>query len=276
MSSSSIQSAVWDYFKVVPIFVPPLGAALFLMAGFLFDLLDQSDAGWRQLSFIFGAVAGFLFLSVHYGAFHQTRRSNFDVISGAEAIVAYGIFSLVFGITLSALIARPVLEQVMASGVVEVGGVFSLIFRIGEGLIMAGLCPFAAVLMRQLDMRRSPDDIASGDLPDPAQLAASMQKLTDAFDSNSNAIRTHLNSLAIAVEASSITITTEIGKMDGAMSGMVQNSTDLANALGSAKTQSNDLTIAIKALDDASRKATDLMEGLSELIAQVDDFTRKT
>lgn len=194
--------------------------------------------------------------------------SNFDLLGASEIIVVYGILGLLTNLGIGVLLARPLLT----------GGadVFSdpkvlepLLTRFGEGLLEAGVAPFAAVVLRQIEIHSGPKKLADV-LVDPAaleegfrRLELTLKGLNDELDKSVNRFSTGSARMAEAAAKMS-------GPLDAALTQLEAFKATLENVATNALAAGE----ATRGMGLQAKDASALLAELSKVIASVRNFIR--
>lgn len=255
-----------------------------------------------ELFFIVSAVGTQIWLAVNAYILRKRHTPHFDMIVASEIIIAFGVFSLIVGLSKSIYyVANPTIsfdEFNMAS-------IRPLLLPFGEGLFAAGLAPLIASVLRQLEVLQfstptsDPDAAFRDSLADfTSRMLATMdaaeklrlsldlattslsksvtafEKSAAAYDRSTAEYEALLSRISSAAAGFASTVKKESEIFSKAVSSAKDAASDYVGSINQGKVAMNELTTQTKEFKKAADEGTTLLHGLAKLIADVERFIK--
>ena len=261
-------------------------AAAGLKTAALWGLVELAWAeGWI---YAVGSVGGLIWLTITAFSLRRRGEGAFDMVVAAEAIIAFGIFSLVLGLVMSlnfATQAAPALDEL------SLETLRPLTIPFLEGLCAAAVAPALATILRQYDalsgteeeavMAGSPVAGGSGFFQRLEALEQGMtravegaERLATVCESGAAKVETALGKLSESTDGLGDSIKSETERLAGAAKGGAVGLQELTAKAGESKTALEALTTETQAFKEAAAESTTLLTGLADLIESVERFVK--
>ena len=196
------------------------------------------------------------------------NERGFDPVVAAEAMVAFGVFCLVSG--LSAVLILTTFGKI--NGAALAAGNFSSFMPFVEGLFTAGIAPIFAMLLRIRVAELEEDIDTTGDL---SSLARATSDLTNQMKAASAAVESLQKGAGLAGAATvglAGSMKSEADKWGLALQEGQAHVKTFGEATRSGSGDVTALATATLQLKEASQDVSSLLEELSRLIASVERF----
>ena len=206
-------------------------------------------------------------------AVHMKRLGTpgFDLAIAAEVVVAGGIASLLLGLAVSGL--RAFDDPSFFTGPsVDFAHLTSILRPFFESFVTAGLAPFIASIIRQIDMQLSARSAEFGDLD------SALRSATDSVE----LLRKRVDELGTTIEVTGRSMSTTGGHLKKTGDDVAAISASLVTAvegivrhsdrLGTSAEGAKELAEAFMKLKEASEEGTNMLDGLNNLIAAIKRF----
>jgi methyl-accepting chemotaxis protein len=247
-----------------------------ILAAAMRDQIEQDIGPYASVIVGLGGLGVLLILAL---ALHSTNPKKFDVVIAAETIVVYGIANLILG---------------LVSGVAMFyqGGFFSeggfraeLIPRLSqpflEGLLVAGIAPLSAAILRNLAIDQDGADGIDFELlrAESDNLTTSMKRaatqidvLSGAAEQSSAVLNASITRAAEAADRFASDFTTKFDGIEDAVGELTKSVEGMASRLGTSVDQFAGLGENLKALKTKAAEAAEMLETLSAAIEKVERF----
>lgn len=252
-----------------------LAMALILVAG----MRVQGEQNIGPFTFLIVGLGGLGLLLILALWFHSRNPKSFDVIIAAETIVVYGIANLILGL-------------VSGVGMFYRGGFFSeggfsveLIPRLSqpflEGLLVAGIAPLSAAILRNLALDKPEADGIDLDLlrTESDNLTMSMKRaathidvLSDAAEKSSSVLNASVMRAAEAADRFASDFTAKFDGIEDAVDKLAESVKGMASTLGTSVEKFAGLSENLVALKSKAAEAAEMLETLSAAIEKVERF----
>lgn len=252
----------------------------------LWGLVDLPWAtGWIYAA---GSVGGLLWLT--RAAFVLRRRSaeRFDMVVAAEAIIAFGIFSLVLGLVISLNYATAAAIELDA---LTLATLRPLTIPFLEGLSAAAVAPALATILRQYDALASSEEgeVYGGS---PVAGGSGFFKRLEQLDERLSSAVDGAERLALACESGAERVESAVAVLAEATSGLGEEIKaegerfaaaaasgegelrSLAQSVAESRTALASLAEETRGLKAAAAEGTTLLNGLARLIDSVERFVK--
>lgn len=237
------------------------------------DVLPLSDS-----PLVYGWGAGVVALLATAILSRRNAKARFESIVASEVIVVYGITTLVLSIGLGVSRTADVWEG--AAGPPPLDQLVPAMRVFAEGFVAAGVSPFCAVALRQIDvLTRGPDyegpsearrgEVVGAAPTAPAdQLSSAVISATAAANSFASSMRGAARNVEHASELMAIALEA-VGKGgERARSGLDAVSDSAASVAGRFKPTAQELA----KLGASAKEGALLLDGLREIISAVEQF----
>lgn len=204
-------------------------------------------------------------------AYLKADRSDFDPVVAAEMIVAFGVMSLIFGVTTAVV---PLFAGTATLAVGDLAALASLATPFLEGLATAGLAPFFAVLLR-IEAQETESRVDS--TADMSGLAAATRDLTRGIAATHAALAEMEQSARIAstsTRALAAEISTEAGRLNIAFAEGEARLRTLTSAAEASSAEVGKLAGEASRLNIAANDAGTMLTALGDLIESVERFVK--
>ena len=241
--------------------------------------------GWIYAA---GAVGGLLWLT--RAAFVLRRRSaeRFDMVIASEAIIAFGIFSLVLGLVISLNYATQAAVELSA---LTLATLRPLTIPFLEGLSAAAVAPALATILRQYDALStaeegeiyggSPVAGGSGFFKRLEQLEERMSRAVDgaerlalACEAGAERVEAAVGVLAEATGGLGEEIKAESARFAAAATANQDELEGLARSVAESRTALAALAEESRSLRDSASEGATLLGGLARLVESVERFVK--
>lgn len=216
-------------------------------------------------------VAALFYLRARAQRYLRAGRSDFDAVIAAEMIVAFGVLSLILGITAA---VTPLFIGTATLAVADLSALAGIATPFLEGLATAGLAPFFAVLLR-IEAHEAEAAFDSG--ADLSGLAAATHDLTREVRGAFKAMRQLGEGLQLATGASTQLAHRLDVDLDRIAASLAQSETRVTLLATAAETSTTHIT---RLADEASRlnaaasEAGTMLAALGDLIESVERFVK--
>lgn len=193
------------------------------------------------------------------------KSVGFEPLVAAETIVAFGVFSLIAGLTSMIL-------SIMLGYAVILDGNYMDFLPFVEGLLTAGLAPLGAMLFRIRASELEADFDASGDLTDLAKATSNLTSQINAASTAMRSLKDGAGSAGIATTGLASSMKSEADKWGLALQEGQAHVKTFGEAARSSSGEVSQLADATSALKKATADVSILLEELSRLISSVERF----
>ena len=272
-------------FHMLLVFCLICGAAGLKTAA-LWGLVDLPWAtGWIYAA---GSVGGLLWLTRAAFSLRKHSSERFDMVVASEAIIAFGIFSLVLGLVISLNYATRVAIDLRD---LSLDTLRPLIVPFLEGLCAAAVAPALATILRQYDaLSQAEEGETVGGLPVAGgsgffqrleQLEERLgravdgaERLTLACEAGAERVEAAVATLSEATEGLGQQIATENERFAKAAASGGGALEDLAETVERSRGAIASLSEETKTLKEAASEGTTLLNGLARLVESVERFVK--
>lgn len=229
----------------------------------------QIDTGLplSESPIIYGWVLGIVTLLISAMVSQRSRKARFETVVASEVIVVFGITTLVLSIGLG--VARTADVWSAASGPPPLDQLGPAMSVFAEGFIAAGISPFCAVALRQLDVMARQEHEPVGDVSDELDaLRSALGRAAIATNAFANNMKQVADGVQKASESLSVSLTAVGEGAESAKAG-------LEAAGQAAKSSSERMQPAADELSKLGARAAEgsvLLDGLRDIIASVEQF----
>ncbi|MBX9860144.1 MAG: hypothetical protein K2Y20_11205 [Sphingomonas sp.] len=218
-------------------------------------------------------IAALFYLRARATRYIRSGRADFDAVIAAEMMVAFGVLSLILGITSAVL---PLFLGSVSLRVDDLSALATLAVPFLEGLATAGLAPFFAVLLR---IEAHEVETSFDTSVDMSNLATATRDLTREVRAAFNAIRQLQESAQDATVATHL-LADEVRGDAGKLSRAFEAGEMQLKSLGiSAETSSAEvarLATETAKLNATATEASAMLRALGDLIESVERFVKPT
>ena len=221
---------------------------------------------------ILGWALGLLTLMTSAFVARKNPTGRFEMIVASEVIVVYGITTLVLSIGLG--VTRTADVWVASSGPPPLDQLAPAMRTFAEGFIAAGISPFCAVALRQIDVLARRDD-AEAEIESVGSVSDELENLRTALFNAAAAANAFAGSLGGAAEKVEASATALAETFDAAGQGgeRVRAGLDAAGEAADAATAKFKPAAAeLARLGAAADEGATLVHGLRDIIAAVEEF----
>ncbi len=226
-----------------------------------------SDLALSESPIIYGWGSGLVVLLVTAFISQHAKKARFETVIASEVIVVFGITTLVLSIGLG--VARTADVWNAASGPPPLDQLAPAMRVFAEGFVAAGISPFCAVALRQLDVLSRQEHEPVGDVSN--ELDALRSALGNAAVAT-NAFATSIKQVADGVQNAAATLSVSLNAVGA---GADKAKAGLEAAGESASATSNQIKPAadeLSKLGAAAAEGSVLLDGLRDIIASVEQF----
>jgi methyl-accepting chemotaxis protein len=216
---------------------------------------------------IYGWAAGMMALLVTAFVSRRSKNARFETVVASEVVVVYGITTLVLSIGLG--VSRTADVWNAAAGPPPLDQLVPSMRVFAEGFVAAGVSPFCAVGLRQLDV------LGRGDQEPVGEVSNELDSLKAALGTAAGATAGFAQSMRQAsevVDRASMRISTSLDGVaasgEGAKAGLDAASAAASNASGRVQPAAEELA----RLGAAASEGAVLLDGLRDIIASVEEF----
>lgn len=216
-------------------------------------------------------VTALFYLRLRATSFLRARRTDFDAVIAAEMIVAFGVLSLILGITSA---VAPLFLGAVSLDVTDLRALAGVATPFLEGLATAGLAPFFAVLLR-IEAHEAESAYDTG--ADFSDLSVATRDLSRELVATFKALEKMGKGLREVTDATNqlaFRIDVDLKKLDSAVSASEVKVAALAKAAEASSTQVAKLADETTHLNAAANEAGTLLNALGELIVSVERFVK--
>ncbi|OYY89760.1 MAG: hypothetical protein B7Y45_10855 [Sphingomonas sp. 28-66-16] len=218
-------------------------------------------------------IASLFYMRWRAGAYLRAGRADFDPVIAAEMIVAFGVLSLILGISTAVV---PLFLGTATLRVGDLTALATLATPFLEGLATAGLAPFFAVLLRiEAHEIESRYDSST----DMSSLATATRDLTRTIRGTHTALsdlQESARAASVSTKALADEVRGEAGRLNAAfMEGEARLRT-LTAAAESSGTEVAKLAGETTRLTNAATDAGTMLTALGDLIESVERFVKPT
>lgn len=216
-------------------------------------------------------IAALVYLRIRASGYMRSGRGDFDAVIAAEMMVAFGVLSLILGITSAVL---PLFLGGVSLRVDDLSALATLAVPFLEGLATAGLAPFFAVLLRveahevetSFDTSIDMSNLATATRDLTRELRAAFKAIRQLQESAQDAtVAAHLLAEEVRGDAGRLTRAFEAGEAQLKL---------LGGAAQSSSTEVARLADETAKLNATATETSAMLNALGELIESVERFVK--
>lgn len=261
-------------------------AAAGLKTAALSGLVEADWAkGWIYAA---GSVGGLLWLTRAAFSLRKRGAERFDMIVASEAIIAFGIFSLVLGLVMSLNFASSTALELTE---LTLDSLRPLMVPFLEGLCAAAVAPALATVLRQYEALSHAEEgelIGSSAVPGGSgffkrleilderlnRAVAGTEALAASCEQGAERIEAAVEALANSTAGLSETIAAQQERFASSATASEQELLGLSHSVAESRGALEALAGETRALKQAASEGTTLLNGLAKLIASIDRFIK--
>ncbi len=216
-------------------------------------------------------VALLFYLRWRASAYVRSGRADFDAVIAAEMVVAFGVLSLILGITTA---VAPLFTGATSLQVNDISALAPVATPFLEGLATAGLAPFFAVLLR---IEAHEAESAYDSTADMSSLAAATRDLTQHIRTTYAALgdlQQSAHEASISTRALADEVRGEAGRLNSAFSEGETRLRLLGTAAATSGAEVAKLANETIRLNSAADQAGTMLTALGDLIESVERFVK--
>jgi methyl-accepting chemotaxis protein len=243
-----------------------LALAVAAVAGFMGVKVD-TGLPLSESPIIYGWGLGLVTLLLTAFASQRSKKARFETVVASEVIVVFGITTLVLSIGLG--VARTADVWNAASGPPPLDELAPAMRVFAEGFVAAGISPFCAVALRQLDVMARQEHEPVGDVSDELDaLRSALGRAAVATNTFANNIKQVADGVQKASESLSTSLSA-VGEGGEKAKAALEAAGEAAKASGDKiKPTAEELA----KLGASAAEGSVLLDGLRDIIASVEQF----
>lgn len=250
----------------IGIIIAILALALAAVAAFA-GVQIETGLPLSESPIIYGWGLGIAALLLTAFVSQRMKKARFETVVASEVIVVFGITTLVLSIGLG--VARTAEVWAAASGPPPLDELAPAMSVFAEGFIAAGISPFCAVALRQLDVFAREEHEPVGDVSNELDaLRSALGRAAVATNAFANSIK----QISDGVQRAADTLT---ASLEGVSEGGEKAKAAFESAGEAAKTSSDKIKPTaeeLAKLGAAANEGSILLDGLRDIIASVEQF----